>query len=119
MRLGRALVSSVALGIVLAFTAPAEAKIAPLRFPKQYQPFDPHALNETFTLGFHGNIYEGLTRRTPDLEIEPALAVSWEMVEPTRWRVKLREGVTFHSGHPFTADDVIFSFERASSDAST
>jgi len=118
MRLSKALASSVALGIVLVFTAPAQAETLRYAFQSSINSFDPHALNETFTLGFHGNIYEGLTRRTPELEIEPALAVSWEMVEPTRWRVKLREGVTFHSGHAFTADDVIFSFERASSEAS-
>jgi peptide/nickel transport system substrate-binding protein len=74
---------------------------------------DPHALNETFTLGFLGNVYEGLTRRGADLRIEPALAESWEMVEPTRWHFHLRRGVRFHDGAAFTAADVLFSAERA------
>ena len=43
----------------------------------------------------------------------PALAERWEIVEPTRWRFHLRKGVKFHNGEPFTADDVVFSLERA------
>ena len=48
----------------------------------------------------------------------PALAVSWKQVNPTTWRVKLRPGVKFHDGTPFTADDVVFSYERARADTS-
>ena len=70
---------------------------------------DPYIRNETFTLGFLGNIYEGLTRRGDDLSILPALAESWEIVEPDRWRFSLRQGVKFHNGNDFNADDVIFS----------
>ena len=73
---------------------------------------DPYSLNETFQLGFVGNIYDGLIRRGPNLEIEPSLAERWEVMEPTRWRFYLRKGVKFHDGSPFTADDVLFSAER-------
>ncbi|WP_274425115.1 ABC transporter substrate-binding protein [Chelativorans sp. YIM 93263] len=73
---------------------------------------DPYSLNETFTLGMLGNVYEGLTKRDEDLEIIPGLAESWEMLEPLHWRFHLREDVTFANGNPFTADDVIFSAER-------
>src|SRR5690606_5665795 len=57
--------------------------------------------------------YEGLIERGPNMEIIPALATSWEVVEPTRWRFHLREGVTFHEGQAFTADDVVFTVERS------
>jgi peptide/nickel transport system substrate-binding protein len=57
-------------------------------------------------------IYEGLVRFTPDGKIEPALAVSWERVDPLRVRFKLREGVTFHNGEPFNGEAVRFSIER-------
>lgn len=73
---------------------------------------DPHALNESFTLSFLGNIYEGLVRRGDDLALEPALATRWELLSPTRWRFHLRRGVRFHNGNAFTADDVIFSYRR-------
>lgn len=105
---------------LLAVGSTSAALAETLRFANQadVNTLDPHGLNETFTLGFQGNIYEGLTRRGPDLAIEPALATSWEMIEPTRWRFSLREGVTFHDGSPFTADDVVFSAERARADGS-
>lgn len=87
-------------------------------FQGSLKSLDPYSLNETFTLGTLGNVYEGLTRRGPDLKIEPALAESWEIIEPTRWRFNLRKGVKFHNGNDFTADDVIFSAERVKSEGS-
>jgi peptide/nickel transport system substrate-binding protein len=45
---------------------------------------------------------------------EPMLATSWEQIDDTTWEFKLREGVTFHEGQDFTADDVKASIERAS-----
>ena len=74
---------------------------------------DPYTLNESVTLGLLANVMEGLIRRDKDLKIIPGLAERWEVLKPTRWRFHLRKGVTFHDGSPFTADDVVFSFERA------
>ena len=87
-------------------------------FQGTLQGLDPYTLNETFTLGTLGNVYEGLTRRGPKLEILPALATSWEVVEPTRWRFHLREDVKFHNGNDFTAEDVVFSADRVRSQGS-
>ena len=75
---------------------------------------DPHAAAVAPVLSFLNNVYEGLVRRGPDMAIEPSLAVSWEPLEAEPgWRFHLREGVTFHDGAAFTADDVQFSYERA------
>ena len=74
---------------------------------------DPYTLNESVTLGLLANVMEGLIRRDKDLKIVPGLAESWEVLSPTRWRFHLRKGVTFHDGSPFSADDVVFSVERA------
>ena len=83
------------------------------------QSMDPHAVNSAPVLGFLNNVYEGLVRRGKDMAIEPALATSWEPIgDGEGWRFFLREGVTFHDGATFDAEDVRFSYERASSEQS-
>lgn len=74
--------------------------------------FDPYAHTESFTSSVQHHVYEPLVRRARDLTIEPALATSWEMMEPDRWRLHLREGVKFHNGNPFSANDVVASLNR-------
>jgi len=73
---------------------------------------DPHSQNHATTHAMMQYAYEGLTRYTKNYQIEPCLAVSWEQLSDTHWRFKLRQGVKFHDGSPFTADDVVFSFGR-------
>lgn len=74
---------------------------------------DPHAFNHGMTLTLLNHVYEGLVRRDRDMKVEPALAVSWTQPSPTVWRFRLRDGVRFQDGTPFTADDVVFSIKRA------
>src|SRR6476646_9740866 len=95
------------------FAQPAAAATFKFAFQGDLKSLDPYSLNETFTHGVLGNVYEGLTKRDKDLKIIPGLAERWEVVEPTRWRFHLRKGVKFHNGEDFTADDVVFSAERA------
>ena len=61
------------------------ASAATFRFAFQgdLKSLDPYSLNETFTLGMLGNVYEGLTKRDKDLKIVPGLAERWETPEPT------------------------------------
>src|ERR1035437_10134169 len=73
---------------------------------------DPHSQNHTTTHAMMQYTYEGLTRYTKDFQVEPCLATSWEQISPTHWRFHLRKGVKFHDGSAFTADDVVFSFNR-------
>ena len=79
---------------------------------------DPHSLNESLQLTVIGNVYEPLVTRDRDYKLAPALATGWKQTSPTVWRFELRKGVQFHDGTPFTADDVIFSYERAKGDGS-
>lgn len=113
----RSLLSGVALAATLAFAAPADAKNT-LRWASQGDALtlDPHAQNEgpTNTLNVY-NVMEPLVRSDAELKLEPALAESWRIVEPTVWEFKLRQGVKFHDGDTFDADDVIFSIGRAKS----
>ena len=61
---------------------------------------------------------EPLVRFNERLELEPALAERWEIVEPTVWRFFLRKNVTFSNGNRFDADDVLFTFTRGAAEKS-
>jgi peptide/nickel transport system substrate-binding protein len=68
----------------------------------------------------YANVFEGLTRFGPDGEVLPALAESWEPApDGLSWVFHLRPNVTWHDGTPFTAEDVVFSFDRAMAPNST
>ncbi|WP_075881121.1 ABC transporter substrate-binding protein [Vreelandella massiliensis] len=56
--------------------------------------------------------HDPLVRWNDALEFEPRLATGWEQVDDTTMRMSLREGVEFHSGNAFTADDVVWTIER-------
>ena len=119
MRTIEAVARAAALAAALAFAAvPLEAKT--LRFSSQGDivTIDPHSQNEGFTNAYLDNIYEPLVTRGKDLKVEPCLALSWQAVNPTTMRFKLRPNVRFHDGTPFTADDVVFTVQRALSDTS-
>ncbi|MEM8950816.1 MAG: ABC transporter substrate-binding protein, partial [Pseudomonadota bacterium] len=73
---------------------------------------DPHMNNEGPTNAMKSNVFGRLIHRLPDLSLEPDLATEWERLDDVTWRFKLREGVTFHNGNPFNADDVVYSFKR-------
>jgi peptide/nickel transport system substrate-binding protein len=91
------------------------AQAAVFRWSSQgdYLSADPHAQNEGLNNNLNDEIFERLTTRDKDLKLIPSLATSWAARSPTVWRFNLRRNVTFHDGTPFTADDVVFSIERA------
>ncbi len=113
---------SVVTGLLFAGAPPAHAaeptKTLRFAFQGTLNALDPYSLNETFTLGMLGNVYEGLTKRDKDLTVIPGLAERWETLDPLHWRFHLRKGVKFANGNAFTADDVVFSAERVRSDGS-
>ena len=108
-----------ALLAALISAAPAGAETFRWATTTDPQTMDPHAVSSAPVLGFLGNVYEGLVRRDEAMAVEPALATSWEPIgEGEGWRFHLRDGVTFHDGAALTSDDVVFSYERASSEDS-
>ncbi len=114
----RLVVSTIALAVALGAAAPASAETFRWATTSDPNTMDPHAASSAPVLGFLNNVYEGLVRRDRSMAVEPALAVSWEALGDEGWRFNLREGVTFHNGAAFTADDVLFSYERASGETS-
>jgi len=74
---------------------------------------DPHMRAETTTIAWQMHLYEHLTRLERDGTVSPELATAWEAEGENAWVVTLREGVTWHDGSPLTAEDVVYSLERA------
>ena len=112
------LLSALSLGLALpaaAQSVPPPLARAPLRVASAFDPqtMDPHAIALLYHSRVVFQIYESLVGRDERFKLEPALALSWQMTTPTSWRFRLRPGVSFHDGTPFTADDAVFSLERA------
>ena len=74
---------------------------------------DPHAASIDSAVNNLNPVYETLVKYDDDGEIVPCLATEWERIDDLRWRFKLRNDVKFHNGEKMTANDVLFSFKRA------
>ena len=103
----------VICGLALGLAAAAQAKTFKWASAGDAQTMDPVSQNELFTNAMNGQIYEFLVARDKQLNIVPSLATEWKQDGPLKWTFKLRKGVKFHDGRPFTADDVVFSVNRA------
>src|SRR5262249_30753246 len=73
---------------------------------------DPHFHNFGGNKGLMPNIFEALTAMDPQDRLTPNLALSWRLIDDATWEFRLRPGITFSDGTPFTADDVAFTIER-------
>jgi peptide/nickel transport system substrate-binding protein len=97
--------------LAVACTTPAMA--ADLRIGTQNTPtLDPHFLLQDSNIAYNQHIYGALVDTDEHGAMLPDLALSWTSDGNQTWRFKLRPDVTFHDGSPFTADDVVYSFNR-------
>ena len=101
------------LFLIAAFIGNTTAKT--IRYATQDEPqtLDPHSASLAVTTRLLSNVYEGLVGRDKNFKLVPWLAVSWSQPDALTWRFKLRPNVKFHDGALLTADDVVFSIERA------
>ncbi|MEM9061589.1 MAG: ABC transporter substrate-binding protein [Pseudomonadota bacterium] len=75
---------------------------------------DPAQINQVLLFQISSNVLSGLTHINPALQAEGDLALDWEVNgDGTEYTFNLREGVTFHNGDAFTADDVIYTYQRS------
>jgi peptide/nickel transport system substrate-binding protein len=74
---------------------------------------DPHKTSAYFSFQVLENVYDTLVEPDENLEMRPALAESWDVsADRLTWTFHLRKGVVFHDGSPFSADDVVYSYNR-------
>ena len=112
----RAAAAKTAWSLALAFgLALPAAHAAALRIASAFDPqtMDPHSLALQYHTRVVFSIYEALVGRDQNYHLVPVLATSWSQTDPLTWRFRLRPDVHFHDGSPFTAEDAVFSFERA------
>ncbi|APE45928.1 peptide ABC transporter substrate-binding protein (plasmid) [Sulfitobacter alexandrii] len=113
-------ITLLSTAMLLSTTALAQAETLRWARAGDALTLDPHSQNEGPTHTIRHQIYEPLIIRDISGAFEPALATEWAPKEddPNVWVFKLREGVKFHDGADFTAEDVVFSFNRAQSENS-
>ena len=102
---------SVLAGLCL-LAAPAAAQHLTVATGAPPTSIDPHFYNAAPNFALSMHIFDRLVERDAEVKAYPGLAASWEAVAPTVWEFRLRPGVTWHDGQPFTADDVVFSIAR-------
>lgn len=106
---------AVVLGAALAFAAGGlHAKTFKWTSASDIPTWDIHSQNNALANGVHASVYESLVYyNSRTFKPEPLLATGWNQVSPTQLRLILRTGVKFHDGSEFTADDAVFSLQRA------
>jgi peptide/nickel transport system substrate-binding protein len=100
------------LAAVLAIGGTASAKTMKLAMDADPVSLDPHVQLSGGMLQYSHMVFDPLVRWTKEMTFEPRLATKWERLDDLTVRFWLREGVKFHSGNPFTAEDVVWTFQR-------
>jgi len=106
--------TAVMIAATMSLTATA-SMAASLKVGMNAEPsaIDPHYHNLGPNNAMAQNIFSRLIEQDEKQRLNPGLATSWKAVDDLTWEFKLRKGVKFHDGSPFSADDVIFTFKRA------
>lgn len=107
------------LAAALVLAAPAAITIAPARaadltigVASEPSSIDPHFHNLGPNNSIRRHVFESLIGQDARQRLYPLLAESWEATDDTTWVFKLRQGVSFHDGTPFDAEDVKYTIER-------
>ena len=114
MRLKRLVIAAfAAAGLQLAEAQAAELRIGFTLDPLTLDPAN-HRSRETESV--LRTMYNGLVAHDPAMKLVPEVIEGWSWIDPRTMDVKVRQGVTFHSGDPMTADDVVYTFTRILTD---
>jgi peptide/nickel transport system substrate-binding protein len=106
-------VAGLVLAASLSLSGAVAAKELTLGLASEPTSMDPHFHNLGPNNAMATHIFSRLVEQDEKQRLMPGLATSWKPINDTTWEFKLRTDVKFHDGTPFTADDVLFTFERA------
>jgi peptide/nickel transport system substrate-binding protein len=101
-----------ASALALGATAPAQAQSITIAVEAPITSVDPHYHNLSPNNGLADVLFGALVDYDERVRPRPGLAESWRAVDETTWEFRLRPGVRFHNGNPFTAEDVAFTLAR-------
>jgi peptide/nickel transport system substrate-binding protein len=92
---------------------PAQGAVLRAAIGGEPDQLDPHRTSSYFSFQVLENVFDTLVEPDENLEMQPALAESWTVSDDQlTWTFELRDGVTFHDGSDFTAEDVVYSYDR-------
>jgi peptide/nickel transport system substrate-binding protein len=100
--------------VLMAMALPAAAQDLTIGLASEPSSLDPQYQNLAVNNEIAAHLFDPLVARDAQQRPIPALALSWKPLSDTVWEFKLRPDVKFSDGSPFTAQDVVFSYERAS-----
>ncbi|MGF1502040.1 MAG: ABC transporter substrate-binding protein [Paracoccaceae bacterium] len=107
----RSILAALAAGSALG--AAATAQEISIGIASEPTAMDPHFHNLGPNNAMARHVFDNLINQNENQQLTPGLATEWGPIDDLTWEFKLREGVTFHDGSAFDADDVVCSFERA------
>jgi peptide/nickel transport system substrate-binding protein len=104
----------LAIGLALALVStPSFARDLTIGLGSAVTATDPHFHFTGANMSMSRHFFDPLILQDERRRLRPGLAVSWRALDPTTWEFKLREGVKFHDGSAFTAEDVKYTLWRA------
>jgi len=102
----------LALAYAVLLAGAAQAQDVNIAVGGAFTSLDPHFHNLTPNSALTQHLFDRLLEPDANLRPQPGLAESYRAVSPTAWEFRLRPGIRFHDGTPFTSDDVAFTFSR-------
>ncbi len=101
------------LFLAAAIAAPAHATDVTIGRATEHNSLDPLFSDLGNDVSTAENMFDSMIRFDQNRQIQPNLALSWTLVDPMTWKITLRQGVRFHDGTAFSAEDVAYSLNRA------
>lgn len=113
MRFHRICLHFIAAGLLALAAPPPHAAELRIGLAADVTSTDPHFLNIAPNVNIGWHVFDALTHVDRDARLIPGLAESWRSLDDTTWEFHLRRSVKFHDDSPFSAEDVVFSIDRA------